>query len=73
SPAAVTQTPPDPVVEIGIGPFVTVYDRAAWWLWGLVHIGFLTGTRNRVTVVINWAWSFFAQHSGVRLITGEDD
>ncbi|MET4132218.1 NADH dehydrogenase FAD-containing subunit/uncharacterized membrane protein YphA (DoxX/SURF4 family) [Porphyrobacter sp. MBR-155] len=45
----------------------------AWWLWGLVHIGFLTGTRNRVTVVINWAWSFFAQHSGVRLITGEDD
>ncbi|MFU7528222.1 FAD-dependent oxidoreductase [Qipengyuania sp. ASV99] len=42
----------------------------AWWLWGLVHVGFLTGTRNRVTVVVNWAWNFFAQHSGVRLITG---
>ncbi len=41
----------------------------AWWLWGLVHVGFLTGTRNRVTVVINWAWNFFARHSGVRLIT----
>ncbi|MEO0870818.1 MAG: FAD-dependent oxidoreductase, partial [Pseudomonadota bacterium] len=26
----------------------------AWWLWGLVHLGFLTGARNRVTVVINW-------------------
>ena len=44
----------------------------AWWLWGLVHVGFLTGARNRVTVVINWGWSFFAQHSGIRLITGRD-
>ncbi|MEL6529540.1 MAG: FAD-dependent oxidoreductase [Pseudomonadota bacterium] len=41
----------------------------AWWLWGLVHVGFLTGARNRLTVVINWGWSFFAKHSGVRLIT----
>ena len=41
----------------------------AWWLWGLVHVGFLTGARNRVTVMINWTWSFFANHSGVRLIT----
>ncbi|MEM7690764.1 MAG: FAD-dependent oxidoreductase [Pseudomonadota bacterium] len=44
----------------------------AWWLWGLVHVGFLTGARNRVTVIINWGWSFFAQHSGIRLITGRD-
>lgn len=43
----------------------------AWWLWGLVHVGFLTGARNRVTVVVNWVWSFFAKHSGVRLITGK--
>jgi len=41
----------------------------AWWLWGFVHVGFLTGARNRVTVVINWGWNFFARHSGVRLIT----
>ncbi len=41
----------------------------AWWLWGVVHVGFLTGARNRVTVVINWTWNFFAQHAGVRLIT----
>ncbi|MEO1730422.1 MAG: FAD-dependent oxidoreductase [Pseudomonadota bacterium] len=41
----------------------------AWWLWGLVHVGFLTGARNRVTVVVNWGWSFFAKHSGIRLIT----
>ncbi|MEO0462133.1 MAG: FAD-dependent oxidoreductase [Pseudomonadota bacterium] len=43
---------------------------SAWWLWGLVHVGFLTGARNRVTVIVNWGWSFFARHSGIRLITG---
>ncbi len=42
----------------------------AWWLWGVIHVGFLTGARNRAAVVINWVWSFFASHSGVRLITG---
>ncbi|MEO1489776.1 MAG: NAD(P)/FAD-dependent oxidoreductase, partial [Pseudomonadota bacterium] len=42
---------------------------SAWWLWGLVHVGFLTGTRGRVSVIVNWAWNFFARHSGVRLIT----
>lgn len=41
----------------------------AWWLWGLVHVGFLSGARNRVTVIVNWVWSFFARQSGVRLIT----
>ena len=43
----------------------------AWWLWGFVHVGFLNGTRSQVTVLVNWAWSFFAKHSGVRLITGK--
>lgn len=50
------------------GPF-HMSGASAWWLWGLVHVGFLTGARNRVTVVINWAWNFFARHAGVRLIT----
>ncbi|MEL7445711.1 MAG: NAD(P)/FAD-dependent oxidoreductase [Pseudomonadota bacterium] len=48
---------------------VRISGALAWWLWGLVHVGFLTGARNRVTVAVNWAWSFFANHSGVRLIT----
>ena len=41
----------------------------AWWLWGVVHVGFLSGLRNRATVVINWLWSYFAESAGVRLIT----
>ncbi|MCL4673560.1 MAG: NAD(P)/FAD-dependent oxidoreductase [Sphingomonadaceae bacterium] len=42
---------------------------AAWWLWGLIHIGFLSGTRNRATVAVNWVWNFFTLQSGARLIS----
>jgi NADH dehydrogenase len=30
----------------------------AWWLWGLAHIYFLIGFRNRVAVATSWAWSY---------------
>jgi NADH dehydrogenase/putative oxidoreductase len=46
---------------------------AAWWLWGVVHVGFLVGMRNRVSVIVNWLWSFFAGHSGIRLITEREE
>ena len=42
----------------------------AWWLWGIVHVGFLTGTRNRATVLLNWGWNYFTHQAGIRLITG---
>ena len=42
----------------------------AWWLWGVVHVGFLTGARNRATVLLNWAWNYFTHQAGIRLITG---
>ena len=44
----------------------------AWWLWGAVHVGFLAGFRNRVSVLVNWAWSYFTMRPGIRLITGHD-
>jgi NADH dehydrogenase/putative oxidoreductase len=43
----------------------------AWWLWGAVHILFLAGLRNRVSVVVGWVWSYLTFDVGVRLITGE--
>jgi NADH dehydrogenase/putative oxidoreductase len=43
----------------------------AWWLWGTVHILFLVGVRNRVSVMLGWAWSYFTFDVGVRLITDE--
>jgi NADH dehydrogenase/putative oxidoreductase len=44
----------------------------AWWFWGAVHVGFLNGTRNRATVLVNWVWSYFTMRQGVRLITGRE-
>ena len=44
----------------------------AWLLWGLVHVGFLIGFRNRLTVMLDWAWSYLTFGRGARLITGDD-
>src|SRR6185295_13752762 len=40
----------------------------AWWLWLLVHIYALTGFRNRLSVMLEWAWSYFTFGRGARLI-----
>jgi NADH dehydrogenase len=42
----------------------------AWMAWLFVHILFLIGFRNRVLVLIQWAWSYFTYERGARLITG---
>ncbi|MDB5103462.1 MAG: hypothetical protein JWP91_1151 [Fibrobacteres bacterium] len=41
----------------------------AWLTWLFVHIMYLVGHRNRVIVLINWAWSYFTFKRGARLIT----
>lgn len=45
----------------------------AWWLWGLVHVGFLVGLRNRISVMFDWFWAYLTYRSGTRLITGGED
>lgn len=42
----------------------------AWLLWLFVHIMYLVGFRNRVTVLIQWAWAYFAYQRGARLMIG---
>ncbi len=42
----------------------------AWIAWLLVHIYFLIGFRNRVTVFSQWAWTYLTFTRGARLITG---
>jgi NADH:quinone reductase (non-electrogenic) len=42
---------------------------AAWLAWLFVHILFLIGFRNRVAVVLQWAWSYLTFKRGARLIT----
>ncbi len=41
----------------------------AWLFWLFVHIMYLVGFRNRVLVLLGWAYAYFTNQSGVRLIT----
>lgn len=43
----------------------------AWLIWVVVHIYRLIGFRNRLAVLINWAWDYFFYDNQVRLITRE--
>ena len=52
--------------------FAKLWGAPAWWLWGLIHIGFLVGVRNRVTTMVNWFWAYLTFGSGIRLITGPE-
>lgn len=39
--------------------------------WLVVHIYYLAGFKNRLFVVLQWAWSYFSYHRGARLIVGK--
>jgi NADH dehydrogenase len=41
----------------------------AWWIWGIAHIYFLIGVRNRLSVAINWLWVYARDQRAARLIT----
>jgi NADH dehydrogenase len=43
----------------------------AWVTWLVVHIYFLIGFRNRITIFSTWAWTYFTFADGARLITGD--
>jgi NADH dehydrogenase len=43
----------------------------AWLAWLFVHIFFLIGFRNRIIVLVQWAWAYFTYERGARLITGD--
>ncbi len=43
----------------------------AWIMWIVVHIYYLIDFRNRVLVMIQWAWAYITFQRGARLITSE--
>lgn len=45
----------------------------AWLAWLFVHILYLIGFRNRLLVMIQWAWSYMTYDRGARLITGSNE
>jgi NADH:ubiquinone reductase (H+-translocating) len=44
----------------------------AWWFWLAAHVFFLIGFRNRLVVLINWAWSYWTYQRNARIIVGRD-
>lgn len=51
---------------------VQVSGFAAWVLWLVVHIYFLVGFKNRLVVVIQWAWAYLFFRRGARLIVDRE-
>lgn len=48
-----------------------VHGRPAWLLWVFVHIYFLVDFRNRMVVMLQWAWTYLTNRRGARLIMDE--
>ncbi|MEO7385344.1 MAG: NAD(P)/FAD-dependent oxidoreductase [Gammaproteobacteria bacterium] len=45
----------------------------AWWFWLLAHLFFLIGFRNRLFVLIDWAWAYLTYSRSARIIVRNDD
>lgn len=54
------------IVEIGK---IRIAGFIAWVTWLAIHIFYLIGFRNRLVVILQWAWAYFTFQRGARLIT----
>jgi NADH dehydrogenase len=52
-------------------PAFEMWGKPAWWFWLLLHIMYLAGFRNRLSVMLEWAYSYFTYQRGARLITAQ--
>jgi NADH dehydrogenase len=55
------------VVDLGR---VKLTGLVAWWFWLVAHLFFLIGFRNRLVVLVDWAWSYWTYQRNARIITG---
>jgi NADH dehydrogenase len=54
------------VIDFG---FLQLTGWIGWWAWGLAHIYFLIGIKNRISVALSWLWIYLTGHRSARLIT----
>ena len=54
------------VIDFG---YIKLRGNLAWWIWGLAHIYFLIGLRNRLSVALSWLWIHARDQRSARLIT----
>lgn len=55
------------IVDLG---WIKLKGRLAWWTWGIAHVYFLIGLRNRLAVALSWLWIYSTGQRSARLITG---
>jgi NADH dehydrogenase len=55
------------------GGRVRVAGYLAWFMWLFIHIAYLIGFRNRISVLLQWAYNYIFFERGVRLITETED
>jgi len=58
------------VVDLGKLKFSGLF---AWWFWLVAHLFFLIGFRNRIVVLMDWAWSYWTYQRNARIIGGNRD
>jgi NADH dehydrogenase len=49
---------------------VSMSGGIAWLAWLLVHIAYLIGFKNRIIVLIEWAWAYISFKRGARVVAG---
>ncbi len=54
------------VIDFG---WIQLTGWVGWWAWGLAHIYFLIGLKNRISVALSWLWIYLTGHRSARLIT----
>ncbi|THD45370.1 MAG: NAD(P)/FAD-dependent oxidoreductase [Bradyrhizobium sp.] len=54
------------IIDFG---WIKLRGRIAWWMWGVAHIYFLIGLRNRLSVAMSWLWIYLSGQRSARLIT----
>ncbi len=59
------------VAELPLG--IRLRGTPAWLAWLGLHLVFLAGFRNRISVFVNWAWNYLTWDRGPRLILGADE
>ena len=47
---------------------INLYGRPAWFTWMFVHLISILGMRNKITVLINWIWSYCSYTTSLRLL-----
>jgi NADH dehydrogenase len=55
---------------VGDFHWIQVKGFIGWVIWLFVHIFNLIGFRNRIVVMLQWAWAYFSYQRAIRLITG---